>query len=122
MTELLTGIICKSRSATCTESTTFSFVEEFAVHSRSLAKGTIARLREWTANSSTKLNVVDSVQVALLDLQIIPVSSSVIRFLLAYGRVREAAICLGRPYALFGTVEKGFSRGKEMGVPTANLR
>jgi riboflavin kinase/FMN adenylyltransferase len=86
------------------------------------AQGSIARLRDWTAESQTKLHVVDSVQVPLLDLQIIPVSSSVIRFLLAYGRVREAAICLGRPYALFGEVGKGFSRGKQMGIPTANLR
>jgi riboflavin kinase / FMN adenylyltransferase len=86
------------------------------------AKGTIARLREWTAGSHTKLHVVDSVQVPLLDLQITPVSSSVIRFLLAYGRVRDAAICLGRSYALFGQVEKGFSRGRQMGIPTANLR
>jgi riboflavin kinase / FMN adenylyltransferase len=86
------------------------------------AKGTIAKLRDWTANSSTKLHVVESVQVPLLDLQITPVSSSVIRFLLAYGRVRDAAICLGRSYALFGSVEKGFSRGKQMGIPTANLR
>jgi riboflavin kinase / FMN adenylyltransferase len=86
------------------------------------AKGTIARLREWTATSRTKLHIVDSVQVPLLDLQITPVSSSVIRFLLAYGRVRDAAICLGRPYALFGEVGKGFSRGKQMGTPTANLR
>jgi riboflavin kinase/FMN adenylyltransferase len=86
------------------------------------AKGTIARLREWTAGSRTKLHVVESVLGALLDLQLTPVSSSVIRFLLSYGRVRDAAICLGRPYALVGSVEKGFSRGRQMGFPTANLR
>jgi riboflavin kinase/FMN adenylyltransferase len=86
------------------------------------AQGTIAKLRDWSAKSQTTLHVVESVQVPLLDLQIAPVSSSVIRFLLAFGRVREAAICLGRPYALSGVVGKGFSRGKAMGVPTANLR
>ena len=31
-----------------------------------------------------------------------PVSSSLIRWLVAYGRVRDAAICLGRPYTLHG--------------------
>jgi riboflavin kinase/FMN adenylyltransferase len=86
------------------------------------AQGTVAKLRDWSDQSSTSLHVVDSVHVALLDLQITPVSSSVIRFLLAYGRVRDAAICLGRSYALIGVVGKGFSRGKQMGVPTANLR
>ncbi|MGD0461511.1 MAG: bifunctional riboflavin kinase/FMN adenylyltransferase [Tepidisphaeraceae bacterium] len=86
------------------------------------AQGTIAKLLEWSAKSQVNLHVIDSVEVPLLDLQITPVSSSVIRFLLAYGRARDAAICLGRPYALFGSIEKGFSRGKQMGVPTANLR
>jgi len=61
------------------------------------------------------------VQAPLLDLQVTPVSSSVIRFLLGYGRVRDAAICLGRPYVLSGPVGKGFSRGKSLGAPTANL-
>lgn len=61
-------------------------------------------------------------QVSLLDLRIAPVSSSVIRFLLAFGRVRDASICLGRPYAISGVVGKGFSRGKSLGIPTANLR
>jgi riboflavin kinase/FMN adenylyltransferase len=54
-------------------------------------------------------------------LQVAPVSSSLVRFLVACGRVREAAICLGRPYALEGPVVKGFQRGRTIGVPTANL-
>ncbi|HEX4056275.1 MAG TPA: riboflavin biosynthesis protein RibF [Tepidisphaeraceae bacterium] len=86
------------------------------------AQGTIAKLRDWCAKSQVLLHVVESVQVPLLDLQITPVSSSVIRFLLAYGRVRDASICLGRPYALSGVVCKGLSRGKSLGFPTANLR
>jgi riboflavin kinase / FMN adenylyltransferase len=86
------------------------------------AQGTVAMLRDWSTKSEIKLHVVDSVQVPLLDMQIVTVSSSAIRFLLAYGRVRDAAICLGRPYALFGPIEKGLSRGKQLGIPTANLR
>jgi riboflavin kinase / FMN adenylyltransferase len=85
------------------------------------AKGTVALLAKWSAQTETKIHIIDSVEVPLLDLQITPVSSSAIRFLLAYGRVRDAAICLGRPYALTGTVQKGFSRGKSLGFPTANL-
>jgi riboflavin kinase/FMN adenylyltransferase len=85
------------------------------------AKGSVTLLKQWAADSPLKLHVVESLQVPLLDLQITPVSSSVIRFLLAYGRVREAAICLGRPYLLAGTVEKGHARGKSLGFPTANL-
>ncbi len=83
--------------------------------------GSIDRLREWAASSDVKLHVVDAVRVPLLDLQVVPVSSSLIRWLLIYGRARDAAICLGQPYILEGTVIKGFQRGRTIGVPTANL-
>jgi riboflavin kinase / FMN adenylyltransferase len=67
------------------------------------------------------LRIVEPVSAALLDLQVVPVSSSVIRWLIDLGRVRDAAICLGRPYALEGPVVKGHRRGRAIGVPTANL-
>jgi len=50
------------------------------------------------------------------------VSSSRIRNLVQAGDVREAARCLGRPYALSGTVVRGEQRGQVLGWPTANLR
>lgn len=84
--------------------------------------GTLDRLREWSAASDIRLDVVDPVSVALLDLSVVAVSSSLIRWLLAHGRARDAAICLGRPYALRGEVVEGFKRGRTIGVPTANLR
>jgi len=86
------------------------------------AAGDIDKLRQWSATSSVRLHVVESVEVSLLDLHLVPISSSLIRFLLDFGRVRDAAICLGRPYLLSGIVSKGFSRGRELGVPTANLK
>ncbi len=73
--------------------------------------GTIDRLREWCATSSVKLHKIAGVTVPLLDLQIVPVSSSLIRWLLTLGRARDAAICLGRPYVLRGPVIKGHQRG-----------
>jgi riboflavin kinase/FMN adenylyltransferase len=84
--------------------------------------GTIDKLREWAAGSPVKLEVIAGVSVPLLDLQIVEVSSSLIRWLTAYGRVRDAAICLGRAYALRGEVIKGHQRGRTIGIPTANLR
>jgi riboflavin kinase / FMN adenylyltransferase len=84
--------------------------------------GTIDRLREWSSTSGISLHVVDPVTVPLLDLTVVAVSSSLIRWLLSHGRMRDAAICLGRPYALRGEVVRGFGRGKKLGVPTANLR
>jgi riboflavin kinase/FMN adenylyltransferase len=50
------------------------------------------------------------------------VSSSAIRRLLARGRVQDAASLLGRPYEISGRVACGYSRGKTLGFPTANLR
>ena len=83
--------------------------------------GNIDRLREWALKSDVKLHVFDPVTVPLLDLSVVPVSSSLIRWLLAWGRVRDAAICLGRAYSLCGKVIKGFQRGRRIGIPTANV-
>jgi riboflavin kinase/FMN adenylyltransferase len=83
--------------------------------------GTMARLREWSIGTGVGVHVVPPVTRPLLDLKVVPVSSSLVRFLVAAGRVREAAICLGRPYALEGPVVQGYQRGRTIGVPTANL-
>jgi riboflavin kinase / FMN adenylyltransferase len=84
--------------------------------------GTIDQLREWAAASAVKLTIVDPVEVALLDFTVVPVSSSFIRWLLARGRVRDAAISMGRTYVLEGEVVRGHQRGRAIRVPTANLR
>ena len=83
--------------------------------------GTMDLLRAWSAGTGVGVHVVPPVTRPLLDLQVVPVSSSLVRFLVAGGRAREAAICLGRPYALSGPVVKGYQRGRTIGVPTANL-
>lgn len=49
------------------------------------------------------------------------ISSSVTRTFLAEGNVDFAATCLGRPYQLEGIVVHGFSEGRKIGFPTANL-
>lgn len=50
-----------------------------------------------------------------------PLSSSVIRGLVAAGDVAEAGKMLGRPVEVTGTVVAGEGRGADMGIPTANL-
>jgi riboflavin kinase/FMN adenylyltransferase len=86
------------------------------------AAGNIEKLKTWSAGSPLHIHIVESVLVPLLNLEVAPVSSSLIRVLLTFGRVRDAAICLGRPYLLQGVVGKGFERGRTIGVPTANLK
>jgi riboflavin kinase/FMN adenylyltransferase len=103
----------ETRPAHLIEGPDFSFGKDRA--------GTITRLREWSVGTPVQLHVIDPVRVPLLDLQAVPVSSSLIRWLIRHGRVRDAAICLGRPYALQGHVVEGYRRGRTIGVPTANL-
>ena len=62
---------------------------------------------------------VDVVAPIVVDKQ--PISSSAIRDLLSRGDVAGAARLLGRPYDVDGTVVRGAGRGREIGVPTANL-
>jgi len=50
------------------------------------------------------------------------VSSTRIRQLIMAGQVDQAAVLLGRYYALSGVVAPGEGRGRTLGCPTANLR
>ncbi|RMI29203.1 bifunctional riboflavin kinase/FAD synthetase [Streptomyces triticirhizae] len=50
-----------------------------------------------------------------------PFSSSLARRLIAEGDVAGAAEVLGRPHRVEGTVVHGAQRGRDLGIPTANL-
>ncbi|MDD5692196.1 MAG: riboflavin biosynthesis protein RibF [Candidatus Omnitrophica bacterium] len=50
-----------------------------------------------------------------------PVSSTVIRRLIKKGRIREAQNLLGRRVSVLGSVTRGSSLGRVLGVPTANI-
>lgn len=49
------------------------------------------------------------------------VSSSAVRQALREGDVEGAALLLGRPHSLVGTVSRGRGRGQTLGFPTANV-
>jgi riboflavin kinase/FMN adenylyltransferase len=83
--------------------------------------GTIERLIEWASSTPIRVHREASQTRVLGDRSVVDVSSSTIRWLLGYGRVADAAICLGRSFELSGRVMKGFQRGRTIGVPTANL-
>lgn len=63
--------------------------------------------------------MVDVVDVVGADEQ--QVSSTRIRRAVAGGDLRTAAVLLGRPYSISGTVVRGDGRGRTMGVRTINL-
>lgn len=50
-----------------------------------------------------------------------PVSSTIIRGLIAAGKVADAMHCMGRPHAISGKVVHGFHNGRGLGFPTANV-
>jgi riboflavin kinase / FMN adenylyltransferase len=59
--------------------------------------------------------------VPLIDVEGETVSSSHIRGLVAAGEVGKAARFLGGPFLVEGEVVRGDGRGRELGMPTANL-
>jgi len=67
------------------------------------------------------VHIVEPVRVVLHDKSICPVSSSLVRWLVAHGRVNDARLCLGRPVAIRGPVVRGEQRGRTIGFPTVNL-
>ena len=84
-------------------------------------RGNVQTLSQLGRQAGFQVAVVDPVKVVLTSQQVMTVSSTLIRWLLAHGRAFDAARCLGRPYQLAGPVVEGHKRGRALGVPTANL-
>lgn len=97
------------------------FVEGADFHFGKGRAGNVRTLAELGPHFGFACEVVAPVEAALTDCLLIRASSTLVRWLLSQGRVRDAAIVLGRPYELAGTVVQGDRRGREIGVPTANL-
>jgi riboflavin kinase/FMN adenylyltransferase len=84
-------------------------------------KGSIDTLRSLGSEFRFDTAVIDPVEGTLSDCSIVRVNSTLIRWLLGHGRVRDAALLLGRPFELDAAVVSGDKRGRTIGVPTANL-
>jgi riboflavin kinase/FMN adenylyltransferase len=84
-------------------------------------KGTADLLQRVAARFQCAVRIVEPFMLQLDGSDMLMVSSSLIRRLLAEGDVHRAALCLGRPYAVIGEVVKGDSRGSSLGFPTANV-
>ncbi len=79
-------------------------------------EGDVELLRAWATERDIAVHVVPPVVVDGKR-----VSGSHIRTLIAEGRVEEAARFLGRPPSVSGHVIEGDRRGRQLGVPTANI-
>jgi len=85
-------------------------------------KGTAESLKQLAAAFGCEVHIVEPVTLQVEEGETLLVSSSLIRGLIADGKLRRAALCLGRSYALIGEVVKGERRGKTLGFPTINLQ
>jgi riboflavin kinase/FMN adenylyltransferase len=85
------------------------------------AKGTVQTLQQGGPALGIESLIVPTEQVTLSDLTLVNVSSSLTRWLVEKGRVKDVGQCLNRPYALRGEVVHGAQRGNGLGFPTANL-
>lgn len=83
--------------------------------------GSVVTLAELAAARGGRVEVVPPMVVSLRDQSEVVASSTLVRWLLAHGRVRDAAYVLGRAHAVSGVVVPGDRLGRTIGFPTANL-
>lgn len=83
--------------------------------------GDVHLLQKLAADKGFEVVEVPAKQITLTTGEKVRVSSTLIRKLLAEGRVEDTAIALGRNYDLIGPVVSGRGHGKRLGFPTANL-
>lgn len=106
-------MLARHRATTIVEGPDFRFGRDRA--------GDAATLARLGASFGFALRIIEPVEAALVDRTIVPVRSTTVRWLLRQGRVRDAALLLGRPYELECAVIRGEQRGRRIGYPTANL-
>jgi riboflavin kinase/FMN adenylyltransferase len=98
-----------------------AIVEGPDFHFGKARRGNIDTLRALGERHSFDVHVVDGVRVRLSDSRDVPASSTLARWMIIHGRVADAASVLTRPYFITGEVVRGARRGRELGVPTANI-
>ena len=80
--------------------------------------GVLAALGE---HHNFKVHPIEPITATLDDHTTPKASSTLTRWLLAHGRVRDAAHVLGRPHRIEGQVTQGDRLGRTIGFPTANI-
>ncbi len=86
------------------------------------AEGTVSTLRDYSQQWGWKTEIIRTCQAVLLDLSLVDVSSSLVRWLIGHGRVSDARRLLGRYYTWRGRVAHGAGRGTTLGYPTLNIQ
>jgi riboflavin kinase/FMN adenylyltransferase len=84
-------------------------------------RGTPELLQQLGRRHGFEVHILQPVSLEVDRGETVLVSSSLVRRLVAEGKVHRAALCLGRPYAVSGEVVRGHQRGRSIGFPTANV-
>jgi riboflavin kinase/FMN adenylyltransferase len=98
-----------------------AMVEGHDFHFGAKRSGNVDTLRELGDAFGFKVHIVPPFKITFSTDQCIRVSSTIIRYMLESGHVRDAAQALGHPYRLTGPVVSGRGKGREIGFPTLNL-
>ena len=83
--------------------------------------GTLDTLRDLCRPRGIEVRAVPAVAVGLSDNTAVTASSTIARWFIGQGRVRDAWAVLTRPHRIAGTVVRGDRRGRTLGYPTANI-
>lgn len=83
--------------------------------------GSVRTLESLSASEGFRSLVVPGVTVALDDHLVVRASSTLVRWLLANGRVRDAGVVLGRWFEHAGEVVRGDQLGRTIGFRTLNI-
>lgn len=84
--------------------------------------GTATVLKELASVRGVEVQIMAPVLAALTDQSVVTASSTMVRWLIGHGRVRDVGFVLGRPHELIGTVVRGDQLGRRIGFRTANLK
>jgi len=96
-------------------------VEGTDFHFGARRAGNVTVLEELCRVQGVAVEVVRPVVTSLTDQSEVVASSTMTRWLIEHGRVRDAAFVLGRMHELVGTVVQGDQLGRTIGCPTVNL-
>jgi riboflavin kinase/FMN adenylyltransferase len=96
-------------------------VEGHDFHFGKRRAGTPELLTKLCEDRGIQTDILGPVQITLTDQSIVTASSSLVRWLITQGRVRDAAYTLGRSHELTGTVVQGQQLGRTINIPTINL-
>ena len=98
-----------------------AFVEGPDFHFGKGRTGNNETLRQLGQSRGFAVHLVSPVQCELTDQSVIRASSSMLRWLIRHGRVRDAGLMADRMFELRGLVVRGHQRGRDFGFPTANM-